>query len=272
MTYFESEFQIDNNLAETLSEILIELGANTVTQSKFEENKQSLKVTHSIDFKFPSFIQNIITKPIEKENQYKWLDHYDGFEIGKNFYIQPSNKKKNNSPLNKKVIYLDPKYAFGDGRHPTTTMCIELIENLLEKETIQSVLDIGTGTGILSILAEKLNVSTIDAFDIEEAAIKSAKKNALQNNCYRIRFFQADLNKYKVFKQYDLLIGNILTQLIESNIKKIKTLLAPQSHAILSGISLKWEKDIEILFNTNKLSIKEKKVDQNWLVYLLKNQ
>lgn len=128
-------------------------------------------------------------------------------------------------------IIITPKMSFGTGHHATTFMMIEQMSGVDFKN--KSVLDFGTGTGILSILAEKMGASAIDAVDNDDWSIENAKENIAANKCSRIKILQAD--SISAGKTYDIILANISLNVIVDNIQAITFACNKNSRMLLSG-------------------------------------
>jgi len=134
-------------------------------------------------------------------------------------------------------ISLDPGMSFGTGLHPTTRMCIRLIETLASAGITGSFLDVGCGSGILSIAASLLGFSPVTGIDIDPLAISSARKNAGANKC-RCSFSLADAADIKRSAGFKIVAANMLAQELERNAPAIARAVSRQegSHLILSGM------------------------------------
>lgn len=133
----------------------------------------------------------------------EWKKHYHPVEIG-NIYISPSWLPPVASP-GKIYVQLDPGMAFGTGTHPTTQMCIREISALAAGRT---VLDLGSGSGILSIVAAKSGAARVDAIDNDELAVKVAAENARINQC-KINQIRGDAFTEFKNSSHDLTVANI---------------------------------------------------------------
>lgn len=138
-------------------------------------------------------------------------------------------------------IIIEPKMSFGTGHHQTTSLMIEQMLALDFAE--KNVLDFGSGTGILSIVAEKLGAINITAIDNEEWAFENAKENAIRNGCTHINCILGDENTV-ISDKYAILLANINRNVILKNIVKWKHYLSPNGVILLSGILVTDEKDI----------------------------
>jgi ribosomal protein L11 methyltransferase len=171
-----------------------------------------------------------------------WKAHYHPFRIGNKIWIQPSWIENGNSPDNGDfaqpddvVLVLDPGMAFGTGLHPTTQMCLQALEN--EVQPGDSVLDVGTGSGILSIAAVKLGAGQVRAFDTDALAVQTTLDNAAQNGIDTMQIHQGVLADVPL-TAWDIVVVNILANVIVSLLDDNQLLeyVAPGGKLILSGI------------------------------------
>jgi ribosomal protein L11 methyltransferase len=152
------------------------------------------------------------------------------------FFIS-SNVYKDECPNDKTPIILEASCAFGTGEHYTTKSCIEALE-ALSKENFKTILDVGTGTGILAIAAGKIwPSSVIMGSDIEEPAVKIALNNALYNNVNNAEFFHSDgYDNPKIEGlKFDLIISNILAGPLINLSPDIAAHSADEGYIVLSG-------------------------------------
>ena len=161
----------------------------------------------------------------------KWKKSYKSFGIGEKILVKPSWEEIEKT--DKIVIEIDPKMAFGTGTHETTALCMAYVEN--EDLTGKTVLDIGSGSGILSILASKLGAKKVDACDIDPIAIESAKENIKINKTDNVSVFYSDLLS-EVDGKYDMIFANILAEIIVILLDDVDDYLNDEGILILSGI------------------------------------
>lgn len=128
-------------------------------------------------------------------------------------------------------IIITPKMSFGTGHHATTYLMVQQMESL--DFAGKSVLDFGTGTGILAILAEKLGATKVLAIDNDEWSITNAKENTLQNGCNKISIEQH--NAIPVVEKYDIILANINLNVIKANIMLIESVSNRGCKILLSG-------------------------------------
>ena len=171
-----------------------------------------------------------------------WRKHFSILTIGR-IVVCPS--WKNYTPKDKDiVINLDPGMAFGTGYHPTTNMCLSALDNLVQPG--QRVLDVGTGSGILSIASAKLGAQYVLGLDIDELVMKTAIENVSINNVED----QIDIKESSTMQdttlhgQFDLVVANIYPTVIIDLARDMKRMLRDRGTVVLSGITRNKEKDV----------------------------
>ena len=168
--------------------------------------------------------------------QTKWKEEFRPFALTRTFGIIPI-RFKNKFRFHRKIpIYLDTDVAFGTGLHATTRFMARFVECC--KGKFESCLDLGTGTGILAMIADKCGAKRIDAIDISRQAVKVARQNSILNKCRSIRVKVADAYKYRSKRQYDLVCANIITQDLIRMARTIIRLVKPGKYLAVSGISI----------------------------------
>lgn len=169
----------------------------------------------------------------EKENQdwsKKWKEKWTVTHVTDNIAVAPSWLDYEPKP-NEVVINLDPGCAFGTGTHQTTQLCMKALEKYMKKG--DSVADIGTGSGILSILAMKLGASKTYGCDIDDTVIDVCRENAKINNVEcTFELGSADSTS----EQYDFVCANILHNVLAEIMGDLKKLMKDNAKMSLSGI------------------------------------
>lgn len=163
-----------------------------------------------------------------------WQHHFKTMELGRNLRIVPEWEV---APDDGRVnIIINPGLSFGTGGHFTTRFCLEALEEAYETLDIHSMIDAGTGSGILSIAAIKLGIPDVVGFDFDPVCVDQCNANALRNGLEnRIHFFQADVLKPGWnAKPADLVCANILTSVLLEAAPMLKR--AANKRILLSGI------------------------------------
>jgi ribosomal protein L11 methyltransferase len=146
-----------------------------------------------------------------------------------------SQERYSISLKNGAVLKIEPAGVFGSGNHPTTRLCIKMIERYLQKG--DSLLDIGTGSGILMIAAAKLGAALIRGIDKNETAVAVARKNLRMNRIERSRCEVRTGNLATgVTKRFDIVVANILPEVIVTILEDVHTVLKQNRIFICSGM------------------------------------
>ena len=163
-------------------------------------------------------------------------------------------------------IIITPKMSFGTGHHATTFLMIQEMRLLNFKD--KSVIDFGTGTGVLAILGEKLGAKETIAIDYDEWSIDNAKENVEANNCSKIVLLKADemISDIKA----DVILANINLNVIISNIALIRNACKVDSFILFSGLLVQDEKIMSEVLDVNKLHILKIVSKNNWIAILAK--
>ena len=209
-------------------------------------------------------IETTTIKDSDWENS--WKDYFDILNIGEKFVIVPTWREYENEE-NKYVINIDPGMAFGTGGHETTSLCIKNLEKYVKPH--DNIIDVGCGSGILSIAASYLTDGEIKAVDLDKLAVDVSHENfALNNLENRITVEEASLLT-KETKKYNVIVANILAHIIELMLDDAYKLLEDGGYYITSGI-IKDKKD-ELLEKMLERGFKlvEETSDNEWYSFVV---
>ena len=209
-------------------------------------------------------IETTTIKDSDWENS--WKDYFDILNIGEKFVIVPTWREYENEE-NKYVINIDPGMAFGTGGHETTSLCIKNLEKYVKPH--DNIIDVGCGSGILSIAASYLTDGEIKAVDLDKLAVDVSRENfALNNLENRITVEEVSLLT-KETKKYNVIVANILAHIIELMLDDAYKLLEDGGYYITSGI-IKDKKD-ELLEKMLERGFKlvEETSDNEWYSFVV---
>jgi len=171
---------------------------------------------------------------IDRSDWEVWKSVLKKVRAGKTVIIKPP-WEEHLAEGNEIVIEINPSLAFGTGHHETTRLCIEVIEKAVQRGDVKSMLDVGCGSGILSITALKLGVRDVTGFDMDPIAIKESRKNAEKNGVLdKINFFCGYIQSAK--GNYDLIVANVYVEPILLMKEEFRAKLSPGGTLIVSGI------------------------------------
>lgn len=162
-----------------------------------------------------------------------WKEFFHTEKIGARTVIKPTWEEYE-AKAGEIVVELDPGAAFGTGQHATTSLCIRALEDLVRPG--MTVFDVGTGSGVLAIVAAKLGAKRVEAVDFDPVAVRVARENVRQNGAEDVvRTERSDLLK-SVAGKADLIIANIIADIIVRLFGEVKGSLAAGGTMLLSGI------------------------------------
>ena len=195
-----------------------------------------------------------------------WKKYFKAFEIGKKLAICPSWEEYDNAD-NRTVISLDPGAAFGTGSHATTSLCLEVLEQRVSDNT--TVLDIGTGSGILAIAADLLGAKSAIGVDIDAQSVKTAIQNAEINGVSdKTEFLVGDLAE-KVSGKYDIVCANIVADVVMRLFDNVANFMKDDGILIVSGIIDMRALEVEKSAIEHGFKITESLMREEWHAYIL---
>ncbi len=287
--WYKLTFEIEANLEEVIIWKLNDLGIFSYAFEIFLFNKNKKKAIiwlptlnwpESLRIKLEKNIKEVLDQKIYQTNFFDWnvieqedwassWKKYWGPEIvGNKLLILPSWLELPEEYKNKKVIKIDPGAAFGTGSHPTTSLCLEELEKISLSN--KKILDIGSGSGILSIAAKYFGAREIYSIDNDYLAINSTEYNFLLNfgNLYDLKTylgtFDALISKYSL-RNFDFILCNILAEVIKGFIPEICKCLKIDGKVILSGILNSQKDGIIKLLNASNFQINDVSSRKDWV-------
>lgn len=162
----------------------------------------------------------------------RWTEFFKPLKISSRLVVTPPWETYEPDP-GEEVLLLDPGMGFGTGSHETTRCCLKAIDDLVENG--DTILDVGTGSGILSIAAVMLGAERATALDVDPAALQNARHNATLNNVLDRIFFE-ERSIQATDQGYDIVIANIFAETIVELSELLKDAVTPGGYLVLSGI------------------------------------
>jgi len=255
-----------SNKDKNISKLLIWLPAFYWKKNKRDKLEETLKYLinkngHNINFFGWDFIK-------EEDWLNTWKKFWEFELIGRNFLVLPCWIDLPSQYENKVVLKIDPGAAFGTGGHPSTSLCLKMLEKTIVKE--KTFLDVGCGSGILSIAAQKLGVKKLHAIDNDYLAINATREN-LKLNFGQINSFTIhqgsflEIQRKNLLKKYDLICCNIIASVIKILIPHFYEVLNSKGSLILSGILESQKKEIIKLLNLYHFKIDNVLSEKDWI-------
>jgi ribosomal protein L11 methyltransferase len=194
-----------------------------------------------------------------------WKKYFKPMPVGERLLIHPIWEEKYEAG-NRAVIHLEPGLAFGSGTHDTTRQCLENIEKYAYPG--KTMLDVGCGSGILSVSALLLGVDSAVGVDIDALAVKTARENGKTNGFDEPQYkvLQGSLTD-KVTGKYDIIAANIVADIVITLCKDVKKFMNDDAVFITSGIIIPREQDVLNAFEENGLEVIERHESGGWLCF-----
>lgn len=212
------------------------------------------------------------TKVINDEDwANNWKKYFKPFEVADKIVIKPSWEDYKDFAQGKIILEIDPGMSFGTGQHHTTRLCIEQMIKYINKD--MEVLDLGCGSGILSIAALLLGAQKCVGVDIDENAVRIAKENAELNNIFEDKFnvYCGDVTEDTAlqnkigYNKYDIIEVNIIAQIIMGMSHTFPKFLKKGGLVIASGIITKYMQDVIDNFENLGFEIIETNQSEEWV-------
>lgn len=202
-----------------------------------------------------------VSKVNEEDWENNWKKYYKPTKIGNKIVIKPiwENYEVKEDEV---VVELDPGMAFGTGTHETTRMCVEALEKYVTPNS--TVFDIGTGSGILAIVAAKLKAEKAIGVDLDPVAVDSAKQNVGFNNINNIEILHGNLMDV-VDGKAEIVVANIIADVIMFLAEDVKKFIKPEGYFISSGIIKDRRADVENKLLQCGFKIEEVNVQGEWV-------
>jgi len=287
--WYKLTFLIESDLEEIIIWKLNELGIFSFSFEYFikNENKKEVNIWLPIDDwgeSSRSSFEKIIRKLLninDPQNQFfdwsiikeedwltSWKKYWAPELVGNHFLILPCWINLDEKFKDKQIIKIDPGAAFGTGSHPSTYLCLEKMENIFFSD--KKILDIGSGSGILSVAARLLGAKEVYAVDNDYLAINSTNSN-FQLNFGNLNNFNTYLGSFNdvilknQLKQFDVVLCNILAEVIKVMIPNIYKCLGNNGEGILSGILNSQKDEIIKILIQNDLKLLDVSTRKDWV-------
>lgn len=164
----------------------------------------------------------------------RWKKYVKPFKITKRLRIVPLWKKRPDTKSNNDDVYIDTTCAFGTGLHATTKMMARLME--LKKGNFLSFFDVGTGSGILTVIAAKYGAAELYAIDMDKVSVLTARRNFSINHC-RVNCFKAvSFDNFDIRRQFDFVAANLISEDLIRVKDKLALCVKPGKYMAVSGI------------------------------------
>ena len=245
---------------------IADVADNRATVKAIEESFEELR---GMDVGIDLGSLNIVVRLTDDEDwENNWKIYYKPLEIGERLLVRPSWEQAEDT--NRTVLSLDPGMAFGTGSHHTTRMCLEFLEKTVKDG--DDMIDLGCGSGILSIGALLLGAKEALAVDIDPIAEKIAYENAAMNGITPDNYTvligdvlsDTALQEKLCEKKYDVVAANIVASVIIELTKLVPRMIKPDGHYIMSGIIGERLDEVLAALDENGFEVLEVRAGDDW--------
>ena len=267
-----SDFSLNGMYGDLVDDSILNADKETVRVSLFvPEEKNLSEYTSFLRDRFTALgIKAEITLDGMNEEDWaeSWKQYYKPIPLGR-VTIVPAWEKYD-AKDGEVIIRMDPGMAFGTGTHETT----RLVMRIMQDEIVggERVLDVGTGSGILSICASKLGARSCNAYDIDPVAVKIAKENAEADGCDNITVGVSDLLRGVDLKggKYDFCVANIVADIIIRMMPDLGDYITDDAPVILSGIISMRENEVIASVKENGYRVIREERENDWVALMIK--
>ncbi len=195
-----------------------------------------------------------------------WKEHFPVLRVGRRLVIRPT-WREHRPTSGDVVIALDPGMAFGTGLHPTTRLCLAGIETWADAGLVHgaSVLDIGSGSGILGLAAGLLGAGSVLAVDTDPLAVEATRRNAALNGLEQVIAARRGSVPLAEPRTFDIVVANLIAGLLVDLAPQLAAVLAPGGRLLASGIFHEREVDVRSAFERARLRVAGRLTDDDWI-------
>ncbi|WP_146548249.1 50S ribosomal protein L11 methyltransferase [Rummeliibacillus suwonensis] len=254
-----SDFPVDGVIIKAYLPVTSFLG-ETVEEIK-------LAITNLVNFDINIGANEVsISEVNEEEWATAWKKYYHPVKISNRFTIVPTWEIYKPVDSDELIIELDPGMAFGTGTHPTTVMSLQALEKYMTEDS--TVIDVGTGSGVLAIGAAMLGAQHVHALDLDEVAVRSAKLNVKLNKVQdHVEVVQGNLLD-TVKEPAEIVVANILAEIIMTFIDDAHRLVRPNGYFIASGIIETKKEEVKTALEKAGFVIEEVMMMEDWVTII----
>ncbi len=267
-----SDFSLNGMYGELVDDTILNADKDTVKVSLFvPEERNVFEYKDFIETRLPALgiKAELLTEGMNEDDWAEsWKQYYKPVPLGR-VTIVPAWEDYT-AKDGEVIIRMDPGMAFGTGTHETTRLVIRLMQDLITGG--ERLLDVGTGSGILSICASKLGAKSCNAYDIDPVAVKVARENVILGGCDNITVGVSDLLKGVDLAggKYDFCVANIVADIIIRMLPDIKKYVKEGSPLILSGIIAERQSEVEEAVVQNGFKVEKVISENDWIGMLVR--
>ena len=221
--------EVRDSLNQTVLTVRAPAKGEAILIAYFEDRQDALDAQEELTEKVKGS-RFALEDVVERDWSVEWRNQIKSVTVGR-LWVGPPWEKPT-APKDKVCLFIEPKMAFGTGDHPTTSLCLAAVDAFMEKHPGASVLDVGTGTGVLAFAAKKLGASRCVGVDNDVTSVELAKECAQENGIEGVELSTQTLPNIE--GKFDLVLANILA----NTLVELAPLIAPKvkQHLVLAGV------------------------------------
>lgn len=221
--------EVRDSLNQTVLSVRAPAKGEAILIAYFEDRQDALDAQEELAEKVKGS-RFALEDVVERDWSVEWRNQIKSVTVGR-LWVGPPWEKPT-APKDKVCLFIEPKMAFGTGDHPTTSLCLAAVDAFMEKHPGASVLDVGTGTGVLAFAAKKLGASRCVGVDNDVTSVELAKECAQENGIEGVELSTQTLPNIE--GKFDLVLANILA----NTLVELAPLIAPKvkQHLVLAGV------------------------------------
>lgn len=241
------------------------LPINSFLAETVEEIKVS--INNLLQYNLDLGLNKVTVSEVDEEDwATAWKKYYNPVKISNKFTIVPSWETYERVNSDELIIELDPGMAFGTGTHPTTVLCIQAIERVVKEQ--DDIIDVGTGSGVLSIASALLGAKSVKALDLDEVAVNSARDNIKLNHVQEVVSVSQNNLLDGMIGPVDVVVANILAEVILRFTDDSYRVLKQGGIFITSGIIHTKKQEVKDGLIQSGFIIEETLVMEDWIAFI----
>ena len=266
-----SDFSFNGMYGELVDEAILNADKESAAVSVFIPEERSVAEAYSFlqdRFRALSLPVSVHTEGVSEDDWAQaWKKYYKPISLGRVTVVPAWEDYE--AREGEIIVRMDPGMAFGTGTHETTRLVMRILQDVVMGG--ERVLDVGTGSGILSICASKLGAKSIFAYDIDPVAVRVAKENAQADGCKNITVGVSDLLAgVDRGELYEICVANIVADIILRMLPDIGALLAPRAPLILSGIIAPRKAEVISAAAAHGFFVEREESENDWVALLVR--
>jgi ribosomal protein L11 methyltransferase len=194
-----------------------------------------------------------------------WKRHFRPIDIAGRLLVKPTWNRRQ-PKAGQALVLLDPGLSFGTGQHATTRFCLEQLVALRRPGTEQSLLDAGTGSGILALAGCRLGYQPVEAFDFDPDCVRTTRANAALNGIRQLQLEQADVTRLprRPARCFDVVCANLMHDLLMQECDRITARVAPGGTLVLAGILTEHFPAVASVYGTAGWEVVADRTEAEW--------